>query len=183
MPTAPQEFTDRLHTAFDGRLRVRWSNAKNEYQIEQNVARGMMNFPAPLTDDEAIRLKDGYFHVMSVRNGDRMPCPKCNRDLPVPIREVREVACTCGTKSAAGFFPLDDTLITYLQAIDPMRGMSREMRNKINAHNDAIAEKMRQGVLNQTTDAAGDDFARIAGIPSVGFTGKILPGSSGAGTK
>lgn len=183
MPQAPQEFVDRLTTAFEGRLRIRWSNAANEFQIEQRVARPLINFPAAMTDDEAIRLKDGYFYVMSIRNGDRMPCPRCSFELKVPIRETRELSCPrCQAKGlehrvAAGFFPLDDTLIAHLQSIDPMRGVSRELRNKIDAHNTEHTNKQRQGVLDKAWAAGADDFNKIAGIPQFGHVGPIHPGT------
>lgn len=188
MPQAPQEFVDRLHTTFEGRLRVRWSNAANEFQIEQHVARGMVNFPAGLTDDENIRLRDGFFHVMSVRNGDRMPCPKCNNQLKVPLRELRELSCPrCKANGvehrvSAGFFPLDDTLIQHLESIDPLKGMSRAMRNKIDAHNAAHTAAQRQHVLDKSWAKGADDFTKIAGIQSVGYTGKVQSGASGPGT-
>jgi len=187
MPQAPQHFQDRLREAFDGRLRIRWSNAANEFQIEQHVARGIINFPAGLTDDERIRLRDGFFYVMSVRTGDRMPCPKCGTEIRVPIREMKELSCSvCKGRGlehrvAAGYFPLDDTLIEHLQSIDPLKGMSRELRNKIDKHNADFTAKQRQKVLDQMSDAMGDDFNRIAGIPSTGYTGKILPGTELAG--
>jgi len=174
---APRAFTERLQDAFDGRLRIRWSNAAHEFQIEQRVARGLINFPAALTDDEHIRLRDGYFYVMSVRTGDRMPCPRCEATLRVPVREVKELSCDrCRANGlehrvAAGFFPLDDTLIAHLQSIDPLRGASRELRAKIDAHNARHTEAQRQSVLDKAYAAGADDFNRIAGIPNVGYTG------------
>jgi hypothetical protein len=186
MYSAPQEFIDQLQTAFDGRLRIRWSVASNEFHIEQRVARGMVNFPlVDGNDDERIRLKDGYFYVMSIRNGDRMPCPKCGGTLQVPLRQIRELSCgSCRTRGyehrvSAGYFPLDDTLITYLRMIDPLRGASKELRNKIDKHNADFTDAQRQKVLDQATAAGHDDFNRIAGIPQIGYGGNpILPGTS-----
>ncbi|NBV25387.1 MAG: hypothetical protein EBS05_26170, partial [Proteobacteria bacterium] len=177
MTEAPAEFVERLQAAFEGRLRIRWSNAAHEFQIEQRVARGLINFPAALTDDEHIRLRDGYFYVMSIRSGDRMPCPRCQQQLTVPVREIRELSCPrCKAQGlehrvAAGYFPLDDTLITYLKAMDPLRGASRELRAKVDAHNAAYTESQRQTVLDKAYAAGADDFNRIAGIPHVGYSG------------
>lgn len=174
----PEEFADRLHRAFDGRLRIRWSVADGAYHVEQRLARGLINFPSALTDDEAIRLRDGYHLVMTVRTGDRMPCPRCGLTLAVPLRSSTLVSCErCRQKGlehrvAAAYFPLDDTLITHLQAIDPLRGASRELRAKVEAHNAKLMQAQQQQVLNQLTDKASDDFTRIAGIPSVGYTGR-----------
>lgn len=189
MPQAPQEFVERLHSVFDGRLRIRWSNVTNEYHIEQRVARGMINFPPGLTPDETERLRDGYIYVMSIRNGDRMPCPKCGTTLRVPLREIKELSCGQCKKNgvehrvAAGYFPLDDTLITHLQSIDPLKGMSKALRNKIDAHNAKYTAEQRQKVLDNVYSKGAEDFNRIAGIPTKGYSGVILPGSSGPGTK
>ncbi len=184
MYSAPQEFVDQLTATFDGRLRIRWSNTAHEFHIEQRVARGLVNFPPTGNDDELIRLRDGYFYVMSIRNGDRMPCPKCATTLKVPLRQIRELSCpNCKGRGvehrvSAGYFPLDSTLIDYLKMIDPMRGASKEMRAKIDAHNDKFTAAQRQKVLDEAVAAGHDDFNRIAGIPEFGYGGsKILPGT------
>ena len=178
MDIAPAHFVNQLEQVFEGRLRIRWSHSAHEFHIEQRVARGLVNFPAAMTDDEHIRLRDGYFYVMSIRSGDRMPCPRCALTLHVPLREIKELSCSrCQAKGlehrvAAGYFPLDDTLITYLQGMDPLKGMSKALRSKVDAHNEKHTAAKRQHVLDQTYAAGSDDFARIAGIPSVGHTGK-----------
>jgi hypothetical protein len=178
--TVPEEFAQRLASAFDGRLRIRWSNAEGAYHVEQRVARALVNFPASTTDDEAIRLRDGYHLIMVVRTGDRMPCPRCGATVKVPLRTSTLVTCEpCRQRGleyriAAAHYPLDDTLIDHLKSIDPLRGMSKALRAKVEAHNAALTERQQQAVLNQLTDKANDDFAQIAGIPSVGYTGKEL---------
>ena len=176
----PEEFAARLEAAFDGRLRLRWSQADQVWHVEQRVARGLINFPAALTDDEAIRLRDGYHFIMVVTAGDRLPCPQCRTTLSVPLRQSTLVSCpTCRLKGlehrvAAAHFPLDDTLIDHLKSIDPLRGMSKALRAKVDAHNAAMMQRRQQDVLDQLTSKANDDFAQIAGIPSVGYTGKEL---------
>lgn len=176
----PEEFAARLDAAFDGRLRIRWSQAEGAYHVEQRVARALINFPAALTDDEAIRLRDGYHFIMVVRTGDRMPCPRCGATLKVPLRTSTMVTCDpCRQRGLeyripAAHYPLDDTLIDHLKSIDPLRGMSKALRSKVEAHNAALTQQQQQAVLNRLTDKANDDFAQIAGIPSVGYTGKAL---------
>ena len=177
---APEEFVSRLDSAFDGRLRIRWSAAEGAYHIEQRVARALVNFPAGTSDDEALRLRDGYHLIMVVRTGDRMPCPRCGATLKVPLRSSTVVTCdTCRQRGleyrmAAAHYPLDDTLIDHLKSIDPLRGMSKALRAKVEAHNAKLTEQQQQAVLDQLTSKANDDFNRIAGIPSVGYTGKVL---------
>lgn len=176
----PETFASRLDSAFDGRLRIRWSHADQVYHVEQKVARALINFPAALTDDEATRLRDGYHFVMVVTTGDRMPCPACRTTLAVPLRQSALVSCpTCKQRGLehrvqAAHYPLDDTLIDHLKSIDPLRGMSKALRAKVEAHNAALMAQQQRDVLDQLTSRANDDFAQIAGIPSVGYTGKEL---------
>jgi hypothetical protein len=182
MATVPSDFASRLDRAFNGRLRVRWSNAKHEYHVEQRVSRALASFPVTTHDDDSIRLRDGYLYLLSIRPGTQMPCPKCRADLPVPIREIREVTCVvCKLKGqahriTAGYFPLDDALIDYLKRLDPERSASRTVRNAVDAHNAKILEGQRQAVLERSLGRLDDDFSRIAGIPSLGYTGKEFTG-------
>jgi hypothetical protein len=183
MYTVPADFAARLHREFDGRLRLRWSNARHEFHLEQKVRRGLADGLVRDTHDDAgIRRRDGYLYILSIRPGTRMPCPRCASELQVPVHEIREVSCGyCKLKGqehrvAAGFFPLNDSLIDYLKRLDPEREASRRLRQQVDGHNLATQTRLEQSVSNATTDAANDDFNRIAGIPSVGYTGKEFRG-------
>ena len=178
MSTIPESFAERLDAAFKGRLRIRWSDARKEYQLEQKVGRALSSFPVSSTNDDSIRLRDGYLYILSIRPGTRMPCPRCTTTLEVPVREIRELSCPlCKLKGrehrvSAGYFPLDDQLIDYLKRLDPERDASWSIRSQVDQHNTAILEAQRAKVIHAAESAANDDFNRIAGIPSVGYTGK-----------
>lgn len=182
MYTVPADFAARLDRAFQGRLRVRWSNAKQEFHVEQRVSRALADFPVVPSDDHSIRLRDGYLYLLSIRPGTRMPCPKCGLTLAVPVREFQNISCQmCKLNGyehrvSAGYFPLDDTLIDYLAQLDPERGMSQTRRRAVDAHNATLLARQRQQVLDASLDVMNDDFRRIAGIPSVGYTGASVKG-------
>lgn len=182
MYTVPADFAARLDAAFKGRLRVRWSNAKQEFHVEQRVARPLVSFPTTEHDDDSIRLRDGYLYLMSIRPGTRMPCPRCGLEVQVPVRDIRQVSCKfCKARGnehrvVAGYFPLDETLIDYLARLDPERDASKRLRNEVDAANERLMQRQRQQVLEASLDVMNDDFARIAGIPSVGYTGKEFRG-------
>lgn len=182
MYTVPDAFAARLQAAFNGRLRVRWSSAKHEFQVEQRVARPLASFPTSGQDDDSIRLRDGYLYLMSIQPGTRMPCPRCGLELKVPVRDIRQVSCQfCKARGnehrvAAGYFPLDETLIDYLARLDPERDATKRLRNEVDAANERLMQAQRQRVLDASLDVMNDDFSRIAGIPSVGYTGKEFRG-------
>lgn len=174
----PTEFSARLQSAFNGRLRLRWSEAKHEFHLEQRVGRALSNIPIVNRDDERIRARDGYLFILAIQPGTRMGCYRCSTTLNVPVHEFREIACPMCRLSGreykipAGYFPLTDTLIDYLKTLDPMRGASAEQRAKVDAANERILLDQRKRLVNDTSDAFSQDFSRIAGIPSVGHTGK-----------
>lgn len=175
--TIPQSFEERLKREFDDRLRIRWSNRAGEFQIEQKVG---TRVEAPVGDDDEdalVRARDGYAYVMSVRDGDRMPCPTCNYTIQVPYLETVHVACPyCKMKGrktyiAAGYFPLDDNFITYLRQRDPLRGASKELAEAIDRRNKAMIEAKERETLNNSTAAFGEKYNKLVGIPQVGYTG------------
>jgi hypothetical protein len=178
---APQDFVDRLRDTFDGRLRVRWSAAAQEFQIEQKVGRASV---APCRIDEGrddlIRARDGFHPVMSIRAGDRMPCPKCEYELKVPIRDTVDLRCPycemrgAQTRLVVGFWPLDDSLIEHLRKIDPLRDDQGEQAARADHHNRLLLQSQENSMSDAVTSAASDDYRRLVGIPMVGYTGKEL---------
>src|SRR5512133_3739880 len=94
MRDAPGGFARRLREEFRGRLRVRWSTQRREWQIEQKVGRAALpTRRIDESDDRSIRARDGYALVCAVRDGDRMPCPTCGETLRVPILTFAETIC------------------------------------------------------------------------------------------
>jgi hypothetical protein len=183
MYTVPTDFARALEREFQGRLRVRWSTQRQEWHVEQKIRRGLADFPAdPNGSDEHQRLRDGYMYILSIRPGDRMPCPRCASTLKVPHLEFREIICDfCKFtgkeyKVAAGYWPLNDKLIERLKELDPERSMTKVQRTQVDARNRALEEAQQKHVLNVSLGTAADDFVQITGIPMTGYTGKEFKG-------
>lgn len=177
MYSVPQDFHARLTREFDGRLRVRWSQRKQEFHVEQKIRRGLLDFPVESdSNDDHIRLRDGYLFLFSVRPGSRMPCPRCASELKVPQLEIREVVCDfCKLmgkeyRVPAGYFPLNDQLIEYLKTVDPLRSQSSAAKNRVDKHNLSVMAAQQQEVLNRSLGHAADDFTQIVGIPMTGYS-------------
>jgi hypothetical protein len=174
---APAWFVERLQSEFAGRFRIRWSVKSHEWHIEQKVGRAIIPpIHIGALDDDRIRAADGYDHVLTVRPGDRMPCKntKCMADVPVPTFKFAEVRCPdCRTvHDVTGYFPLNDMLLEWLRRIDPERGgLERVLAS--------VDEKMRlrditreRALSNHIEASTKEHWNFIAGIPSVGYTGK-----------
>ena len=160
MYTVPAGFTKRLEHEFQGRIRLRWSSAQSEFQVEQRVRRGAHDGPISSSkDDVGIRQRDGYLYLFSIE----ISCASCK----LHGREHRVIA---------GYFPLNDTLIEHLKKLDPERGASQRLNARVLANNLAHQSRLGQSVVNDTSDKLRDDFSRIAGIPQVGYTGKEFRG-------
>lgn len=129
-------------------------------------------------DDDLIRARDGYHYVMSIRAGDRMPCPECNYKLHVPVRDTVQQFCGyCTLKGRkteviAGFWPLDDTLITHLKKINPKRGGQKELAEEADRRNRLLVQSMEEDAFRDGYAAFDDNYNRLVGIPQVGYTGK-----------
>lgn len=182
---APQEFVERLERMFDGRLRIRWSQSQREWHIEQKVGFGRIP-PARIDEgsDDLIRARDGYHFVMAVRQGDRMPCPKCGLTLRVPVRDTVDVHCGyCKLRGrtssvVCGYWPLDDTLLTHLRKIDPTRDV--DLAAEADAQNVLLLKSMEDDAVAAGNAEASDLYNRIVGIPQVGYTGKEFRGADAA---
>jgi hypothetical protein len=180
------DFTRRLQREFDGRLRLRWSNKRREWQVEQRVARSQVA-PAPISDndDPAIRARDGFVYVMSVREGDRMPCPTGDgTTLKVPVGHTGEVVCpTCkrygrNGRFAAAYFPLEgDALIQYLRRLDPLLGWNRGITKGIDAQERSVYATKQRNVSNAIEAGTLENWRRLAQIPQFGYTGKVFAGT------
>ena len=177
MIEAPKSFKESLKTQFNDRIRIRWSDKDQEWQIEEKIARASLpqEHLDDQWDDDAIRQRDGYGFICSVRPGDRMPCPVCNTTLKVPVNEFAEIKCDyCSMKGRktsliAGFFELSDILLEHLRRLDPLRGW-RE------SHTYEVYDEWKQKVMDKEIENMSpiwsDNYRRLVGIPMVGYTGK-----------
>lgn len=178
--TAPYYVVERLKSEFENRLRIRWSFKRHEWQIEAKVARAVD--PASFVDsadDEHIRARDGYAFVMSIRPGDRMPCPDCGFEISVPVLQTAEAVCSyCRLRGRDGrhraaYYPLDSELLfEHLRRLDPIRGWRDRIARAADARNKAILAARERDAMNQVEAATKDHWNKMVGIPMTGYTGK-----------
>lgn len=179
MYTPPSGFTAQLQREFGGRLRIRWSDKRGEWHIEQRVGRAVVppRFVSDY-DDDSIRARDGYAFVMAIRPGDRMPCPGCGFTVKVPVMHSGEVRCDyCRSRErdgryAAAYFPLGTALIQHLRRIDPLLGWNKNLAAEADARNVAVLRDKEKAVEDAIYGGTSENWKRIAGIPQVGYTGR-----------
>lgn len=176
-----EAFNAQLQREFDGRLRCRAT--RDEYHIEQKVGRAV-DPPAKIHswDDDAIRARDGYVHVMTIKMGDRMKCPDCGFVIKLPVNLAKEAVCDyCRSRGndgrwAAYCFHLGDALISHLRKMDPMLGWNQDLHRKADALNQSILDARTKAAIDTAEAVTLDDFRQLVGIPMTGYTGKEFKG-------
>lgn len=172
-----ERVSERLKNEFDNRLRLRWSHQENCWHLEQQFNKGFHISRRGSEDsesDEMIRAREGYLQIMAIQNGDRMPCPRCKRQVPVPVNEMANVNCACGNKMIVGYYDLNsEALFEHLRKMDPLKDHRNALREKIAATNAKVWEeaqnkpsKLAEEYVTQAMSVK--DF----GIDMVGHTGK-----------
>lgn len=177
MREAPDSFVSRLRSILGEDYRIRWSSIGNDWHIEQRVGpRRAVDGVIREDDDNHIRARDGYWLVMRVRDGDRMPCPDCGTELAVPVRKIGEVLCDwCRSRGltgrhTAGFWPLDDQLLLELKRTRPEN--AKELVRQADERNRLRLAALKRDVANKGEDGILDRWTQLVGIQSVGYTGK-----------
>lgn len=170
----PGWFAKQLDAEFDRQIRVRWSDTARAFQVERRIRRSSF---APHGvkpgDDEAIRIVDGFDLVCEVAGGDRLPCPRCGRTVSLPVREMREAKCpACGRVFRAVYWPLGDALLQHLRYIDPVRGGIERVFEDADKANFQLERMRRRDLWNHGESVWKEDYNRLVGIPSVGYTGR-----------
>jgi hypothetical protein len=173
----PEQFQERLRQEFGDKLRIRWSDYWNEWQVEQKIRRGKVGQPITRDryHDDTVRYRDGYAWVMSIKQGTRFPCPTCEMPLSAPTRVTEMLSCRhCQLKGyehhwIACHWPFDETLI------DHFKKMEREIDDRsrlVKESEQKLKTQMQRQALEPTLAAFEDRFNKLAGIPSVGYTGR-----------
>lgn len=172
--TIPGWFARQLAVESDDRLRVRWSGKNQRFCLEAKVGRPTtVSRPIDAEDDVAIRQRDGYELVMEVAPGTRSPCPRCHTWTRLPVRRVAEAKCErCGFTFRAFFWPLDESLLQHLRYIDPDRGGVERVFAEADRGETLRDARLRRQRRNDTEAIWKEDYNRLVGIPSVGYTGK-----------
>ncbi len=176
----PTNFVKILKRDFNNRFRIRWSYKRNEFHLEQKLAPQQILEPPTdshgdydTNDDEYIRARDGFYFVMSVRTGDRMPCERCNLTVKVPICKTAEAICSrCNKHHKAAFYPLDEVLLTHLRWIDPLSGGPQRVLSEVKRDTERFEKSKNRAAFGEIEAAAGDNFNALFEIESVGYTGK-----------
>lgn len=111
-----------------------------------------------------------------------MPCPKCGLKMSVPELHFGEAICYgCRLhgrdgRHTAAYFPLGERLLEHLRYIDTERGgLERQITDIDNANEALIAGGARK--RDNAIEAVNRDYyTTLAGIQSVGYTGKESKG-------
>lgn len=184
----PEAFARRLAQEFDHRLRIRWSPYKEEWQLEQKVARAQSELPRAFMEgyaklpaakrfalhDLLTRSLDGYAFVAAIRLGEFAPCLSCGETLKVPRFGFAEVVCpACRAKGVdssvkAGYWPLSDMLLDHLRKIDPERGGVERMAQEAEEANARRTATLDKDAQNLRRDIAWD--VALGQLPKIGYT-------------
>ncbi len=184
----PDDFAALLQREFNGRFRLRWSDKRREFHLEQKVYTGQIMEP-PMDDsgrwdtfsDEHQRAVDGYMLTMVIRDGDRMPCPVCGATVRVPIMETREAHCdNCKNhgldgKYKASFYPLNHTLIEHLHDIDPYNGGPQRVRQRMRDKEEKRQARLSKASVDEGQERFLDDKIQAMQTPMVGYGPKGAP--------
>ncbi len=189
---APEEFVERLEREFGQKYRVRWSDARNEWHVEQKIRRGIAEGFANVAlkntqqrrnrEDDLIRARDGYVLTMSVNAGNHTYCHECNTKMSVPSFETAVIFCPfCRLKGrqrhqVAGYFPLGDSLIDHLRKIDSERGGTDRVVAEVDRSNQWMLAQNERKFRNHIEAGVKDRFNRLVGIQQTGYTGRIFKG-------
>jgi hypothetical protein len=183
----PEEFVERLQQTFGEKYRIRWSNARQEYHIEQKVRRGIADGFVDLNPrhlerkrqkwDDLVRAKDGYVLTMAVTPGTKTFCPECRTEMQVPAFKTKVLVCEfCRSKGrysqkVAGYYPLSDTLIDHLRKIDVHSGGNARVNEAVNRHNEFLLYDNKMAFRRRVEAATRDRFNKLVGIPQFGYAG------------
>lgn len=177
------DFEREFFKAFDGRFRIRWSDMKQEYHIEQKVRRGLEIEPAKnektgildTYSDEYIRARDGYFYVMAIRAGDKMPCPICGLTVPVPQLHTAESHCEyCKVmgrdgRYIAAYYPLNNVLIEHIKTLDPHTDGPVQSRKRIRAAQLKFEAEKQSKALDAADDMIKFNNNQVMNVPMTGY--------------
>ena len=157
----------------DHPYRVRWSDEKQVWCIEQKMNRGV--FDTPASRDGGIRLRDGYALVCEICPSPTFRCPDCLSHLPAPVLKFAEVKCKrcqlLGEKSLffLGYFPFCDKLISHLEKTSPRRAAERARER--DKENERIMRMGEKDYENRFDSFMRERHSSVVGIPSWGYTG------------
>lgn len=183
-----QQFEQEFESAFNGRFRIRWSDKRQEYHIEQKLTQSNPALIPPVFrnpetggdeydtySDAWIRARDGYFFVMAVRNGTKMPCPVCGMTVDVPELVTAESFCHyCKVmgrdgRYVAAYYPLNHILIEHIKTIDPLTDGPTRSRQRIRDAQLKKEKRDQQKALDDADAMVRFNQSQVMNTPMSGF--------------
>ncbi len=183
MSLRSETFEEELHARLGRDYRLRWSQPRRSWMIEQRVGRGACEAPEGLATDAAIRVRDGYALVLETQTSPHLACRVCGMDLAVPAMQTTEIKCDyCQmlygkpTRTVAGYYPLCEGLLKRLEETSPKRGdaWAKEMKAK----NLALRRSQARDSENYNEAMIKDWLPRIESQPQSGYGGTIKSNST-----
>lgn len=181
------QYEEEFIQAFSGRFRLRWSDKQQEYHVEQKLSVGNPNLIPPTYQnpnthgveydtysDEWIRAKDGYFFVMAIRPGSKMPCPVCNMPVDVPQLMTAESSCPyCKVmgrdgRYVAAYYPLNHILIEHVKTLDPYTDGPIRQRQRIRENQLRKYERDQTKALDDADALVRFNNSQVMNVPMTG---------------
>jgi hypothetical protein len=183
---APREFLDRFEEEFGHNYRLRWSDARHEWHIEQKIGRGFRQdfdiSPKSEKDyrvayDDRIRARDGYILTMAIAPGTQTRCHECDTWVKLPAFRFETISCPyCSMKGRkellnVAYFPLGESLLEHLRYIDVFNGGNERVREAVARRNRFVEDEALADFRRETNAALKERFNRLVGIPQWGYSG------------
>ena len=182
-----ERFEQEFLQAFDGRFRIRWSDKRHEYHIEQRLQKSNPHLIPPVYkdpetfhetydtySDEWIRARDGYFFVLAIRPGNTMPCPVCGLTVDVPELITAESHCPfCkvmgrDARYIAAYFPLNHILIEHMRTLDPYTNGPAQSRKRIREQQLTKQDREQKAALDEADAMVRFNNNQVMNVPMSG---------------
>ena len=195
-----ETFEDELTRRLGRDYRLRWSDSRHVWMIEQQQGREAEIPHDALvrpdlsdeererrlreTRDQMTRLREGYTLVMEFHPYTQVSCPTCHFPIDLPEFKIKQVRCNaCEVLGndrqyvTGGWFPLSERLLQHLERTSLKR--HDEWRKEHETHNLAVRTALRRKFDNHCEAVGKDFFNNAVGILQSGYTGAGTPHSFG----
>lgn len=196
----PETFEHELKIRLGDDYRLRWSDSRHVWMIEQHAGREEDIAPDALvrpdlddeererrlreTRDQMIRLRDGFTLVMEFNPTTQIDCPQCHFPVTLPEFKIAQVKCdTCDLLGydrqlvQGGWFPFCERLLQHLERTSLKR--HDEWKQEFAARNHALDVARRRKFDNHCEAVGKDYFNNAVGILQSGYTAPGTPHSYG----
>lgn len=178
-----ETFEQELKTRLGEDYRLRWSESRHVWMIEQQAGKET-SVPVESGDDVAIRARDGYTLVMEFSDIPTAACPQCFQRYTLPHLKIGEVKCRmCDALGydrqimTVGFFPLCDALLEYLERTSLKRHDA--WRKEFHARAEKLKKDRKRKFDNHCEAVGKDYYNNAAGVLQFGYTKAGTPHAYG----